>query len=328
MGDVQKLIIRSEEEAIEYLKAALGGAFDNQSVLIEFDGWPSIDIDVEGARYHSSLPTGMLKGLVEYQSAINRFYASISYGRSAKSLTEEDRKEVELVFNVSEGSTDTEASLWETLTKLGQKAIERMTGKQLVVTVLGAALIAAGTYGTVHWQDTQAAIAADANKKEIVTQVLAQNEHLAQMSADVSRSAMTLIKGAYDADRIKYGDVVLDKPQIEALTQRGRETTSAQRVDGAYEVIGLKKFDDRWKVTLYSEVTGQVQTDLFRGQDAAACIEEISAAFARSESVDLLVLGRYKAGSLQSATVLGSAKSGLLAPDAPRVGLVDEDEIE
>lgn len=328
MPDVVELVIRSEDEAIACLHQALEGCFDNLSVLIKFDGWPSLAIDVEGNRYHSSMPTGMIKALVDYQAAINRAYASIAYGKSAKSLTEEDRKEVELVFNVQEGSTDTQAPLWEVLTKLGEKAIDRMTGKHLVITVLGAALIGCATYGSVHWMDTQAAMVADAAKKDMVEKILAQNEHLAQMQADVSKAAMSLVKGAYDAERLSYGDVVLTKPQIEALNQRGREAAAVHRIDGPYEVVQLKRLEDKWRVVLYSERTGQVQTDLYRGQNAIQCIEELSTAFAKSSTVELLVLGRYKAGALQSANILGSATCGLLEPEPARLAGLDDEDTE
>lgn len=326
MSDVVELVIQSEEQAQGYFQQALDGAFDNLSVLIKFDGWPSLDIDIEGPRYHSSLPTGVLKALIEYQSAINRAYASIAYGKTAKSMTEEDRKEVELVFNVHEGSTDTDTELWGTLTTLGAKAIERMTGKQLVITVLGAAFLASATYGSVHWMDTQAAIQADANKQQMVAQILNQNEHLAQLQADLGRASLTLVKGAYDANKISYGDVELSKPQIEAINQRGRETTAVSRIDGAYEIVQLKRFDDKWRVVLFSERTGQIQTDLFRGQNAAKCIEEISLAFAKHQPVELLVLGRYKAGTIQSANILGSTQSGLLEPEVAAASEAEDDD--
>lgn len=326
MSEVLELVVTSEAEARDYFEVAMAGGFDNLSVLIKFDGWPSLDIDIEGDRYHSSLPTGVLKALIEYQSAINRAYASIVYGKTAKSMTEEDRKEIELVFNVHEGSTETDAKLWDTLTELGAKAIERMTGKQLVMTVLGAAFLASATYGSVHWMDTNAAIQADANKQQMVTQILTQNEHLAQLQADLAKASLTLVKGAYDANKISYGDVELSKHQIEAINQRGRETTAVTRVDGAYEVVQLKRFDDKWRVVLYSERTGQIQTDLFKGQNAAACIEEISLAFAKHTPVELLVLGRYKAGVIQAATILGSNQSGLLEPEAAQAGGNTDDE--
>jgi hypothetical protein len=201
-----------------------------------------------------------------------------------------------------------------------------MTGKQLVVTILGAALLASATYGSVHWMDTQAAMQADANKQQMVAQILTQNEHLAQLQADLGKASLTLIKGAYDANKISYGDVELTKPQIEAINQRGREATAVSRIDGPYEVVQLKRFDDKWRVVLFSERTGQIQTDLFRGQNAAKCIEEISLAFAKHAPVELLVLGRYKAGVIQSANILGSNQSGLLEPEVAAAGEPEDDD--
>lgn len=324
MADVLELTISSEAQAISVMEQAIAGAFENLSVLIKFDGWPSLDIDIEGQRYHSSLPSGVMKALLEYQGAITRAYASISYGRSAKALTEDDRSDVELVFNIAEGSTDTNTPLWETLTKLGEKAIERMTGTNLVVTVLGGALIASGYFGFTHWVDAQAAMQAQGNQSAALVQAIKSNEHLAQLNADVSKSALSLVRAASDADRIEYAGTHLDRAEIEALTVRSREATAPHRIDGKYEIVSLKRFDDRWRVVLSSDASGPFQTDLFHGQSAALCIEEISLAFAKHEQVHLLVLGKYKNDALISATILGSEKSGLLTPDVADA-TVDED---
>ena len=326
MPELPEIVIRSEADATQYLEQALAGAFDNLSVLIKFDGWPKLDLNVTGERYHSSIPTGLMKALVEYQSAINRAYASIACGKSVRGLTEDDRKEVELVFDVQEGSTDTEADLWGTLSKMGEKAVERMTGKQLVITVIGAALIGSMTWGSLHWMDTQAEITKEESKNELLQQVIHQNEHLVQLQADMQKTALSFVKGAYDAERISYGDVELNRPQIEAINQRSREARALDRIDGQYEVIQLKRYDDKWRIVLYSERTGQVQTDLYRGQKADLCIEEISLAFAKHTSVDLLLLGRYRAGVIQSATILGTTKSGLLEPDAVAQNEADDED--
>lgn len=326
MSEIIELTIRSETDAKQYLEYALSGAFDNLSVLIKFDGWPKLDLNVKGDRYHSSIPTGLMKALVEYQSAINRAYASIAYGKSVRSLTEDDRKEVELVFDVQEGSTDTEADLWETLSKMAEKAVERMTGKQLVITILGAALIGSLAWGGIHWMDTQAEMKKEESKNELLKQVVHQNEHLLQLQADMQKTALSFVKGAYDAERISYGDVELNKPQIEAINQRSREASALNRIDGQYDVIQLKRYEDKWRIVLYSDLTGQVQTDLYKGQKADLCIEEISLAFAKHTKVGLLVLGRYKSGVVQSAIILGTTKSGLLEPEPVAQNEVDDDD--
>ncbi|MCE0975124.1 hypothetical protein [Pseudomonas putida] len=326
MSEVVQLVISSETDAFAAVEQALEGKFDDQSVMIQFDGWPYFDVDIKGARYHSSLPTGVLKSFIEYQNAMNRAFASVAYGKTAKGMSDEDRKDIELVFEIHEGTTDANAALVEPLTKLGEKAIERMTGRQLVLTILGAALILGGAWTAVHWMDKDAEVKIDAQKSALMTRVLVQNEHLAQLQADVSKSAMTLVKGAHDADRIKYGDVTLEKEQIDAINQRGRVATVPSRMDGHYQVLQLKRLDDRWRIVLYNEVQGQFQTDLFRGQNAAKCIEEISTAFARHTTVDLFVLGRFKSGAVQSATILGSKGHGLIVPDVAPAPDADEDE--
>jgi len=326
MSDVVQLVIKSEADAFAAVEQALEGKFDDQSVVIQFEGWPHFDVDIKGERYHSSLPTGVLKSFIEYQNAMNRAFASVAYGKTAKGMTDQERKDIELVFEIHEGSTDTNATLVEPLTKLGEKAIERMTGKQLVLTILGSALILGGAWTAVHWIDKDAEVKVDAQKSALMTRVLQQNEHLVQLQTDVAKSAMTLVKGAHDAERIKYGDVTLEKDQIAAINQRGRVATVPARMDGSYQVLQLKRLEDRWRIVLYSEVHGQFQTDLFRGQNAAECIEEISTAFARHSDINLFVLGRFKGGTVQAATILGIKARGLIVPDVAPPPEADDDE--
>ena len=55
MSEVREVIIRSEADAVAIVEQALAGELsDSDSFLIKFDGWPVFDLDIEGARYHST----------------------------------------------------------------------------------------------------------------------------------------------------------------------------------------------------------------------------------------------------------------------------------
>lgn len=316
MTKIIELKIRSERDAVRYINFALAGRYDDKELSITFDGWPNFDLNIKGKRYSSTLPTGVMKALIEYQNSLNRVFASVAYDRSAKALTDDDRNDVELVFEVKEGSSEAQANVWDAATRLGERAIERMNGKQLVITVLGSALLLSSAYVGMHWMDTQAAIEQDKSKNELVEKILENNAHLAQLNADMAKTAMAVVKGAHDADSIKYGKTRLNKERIEDLNYKGRAPTISNRIDGDYQVIQLKRFSDRFKIVLESKNGQIVQTTLYRGQNAAKCIEEISAAFAKNTKISMYILGKFKEKELVSATILGTKFSGLMAPES------------
>ena len=165
MSEVREVIIRSEADAVAIVEQALAGELsDSDSFLIKFDGWPVFDLDIEGARYHSTVTTPLMKGLLEYQQVINRLFADSVYSKGARALSEEDRANLELTFEVAEGSSDISALLGNVFNKLGEKMIDKMTGRQLVFSVVGLALIAAGYFGHQNYTSSQLALAAEGNR--------------------------------------------------------------------------------------------------------------------------------------------------------------------
>ena len=149
--------IQNEESALEYIKAALEGSYNNEIIQLEFDNWPQFQINIKGSRYNSTLTTTLMKSLVELQAHLNRIYAEVIYGKSAKALTNEEREALEIVYKVEQGSSQVVADLAGFFTELGKNAMEKMTGRQVVTTVLGvAALFSAGSaYNSYLTSDTK-----------------------------------------------------------------------------------------------------------------------------------------------------------------------------
>lgn len=100
--------ISTVEEALAYIQSehpedeaiAIGG------VLAAFHA------HIDGKNYHTSVPAGLARGLWELQEELYRAVAFALYGEeSYKRLTEEQKEKFELVFQVSEGSSDLLAPL-------------------------------------------------------------------------------------------------------------------------------------------------------------------------------------------------------------------------
>ncbi|OLO06871.1 hypothetical protein BTW08_15365 [Salinicola sp. MH3R3-1] len=74
MADNNEIVIRYEQDAYDTLQlATAGGLADN--VEIRFDGWPQLEIVVKGDRYQGTISPSIMKGFIEFQSAIYRTYA-------------------------------------------------------------------------------------------------------------------------------------------------------------------------------------------------------------------------------------------------------------
>jgi len=313
MSEVREVVIRSESDALAVLEQALAGFLsDEDSYLIKFDGWPLFELDVEGGRYHSTVTTPLMKGLLEYQQVINRIFADNVYSKGARALTEEDRSALELTFSVAEGSSDIQAYLQETFNKLGEKMIDKMTGGQIVITVVGLALVAALYFGHANQQSTELAIATETNRSSLETRLIENNQKMASALADTNQALITIVKSTPDATKVTAGNAVFERDEIVQLSQREREVTTPTRIDGNYYVTSIKSAGDKWRLDVVKVGSEDpIKVDLFKGQHAADGINEIMSSFVGETPIFLHALARVKDGRVISASILGTAATGL-----------------
>jgi hypothetical protein len=317
LSEVREVIIRNEAEAVAIVEQALAGELsDNDSFLIKFDGWPVFDLDIEGARYHSTVTTPLMKGLLEYQQVINRLFADSVYSKGARALTEEDRANLELTFEVAEGSSDITALLGDAFNKLGEKMIDKMTGRQLVFSVVGLALIAAGYFGHQNYTSSQLALAAEGNRSALEIRLVENNEKMSKALADTNQALVGIVRSAPDATKVTAGNAVFDREQIIQINQKEREPSVPVRMDGNYHVYSIRSFDDKWRMDIGRVGSDEmIKVDLFKGQHAAAGVNEMMTALVEGGTTFLYVLARSKDGKVVSANVLGTSKTGL--PPSP-----------
>ena len=215
-----KILITSEAQAIDYLQRARADEFKGKKVLISFSGWPTLDINVKGDRYHSTIPAGVMRGLVEYQGALNKAFALVSNSDTSKSLTEDNRKALDVTFEVKEGSSDISGDLAKQLSVIAQQAMNHMSGTEIVVTILGLAVIASLTYLGVSKIRTAGETAAEKQRLDFAKDVVESNVKLAQINKEVTQSALSVIKGAHDAELLRLGKSTLTRTDIEFYNLR------------------------------------------------------------------------------------------------------------
>jgi len=307
-----KILITSEAQAFEYLQRAQMGEFKEKEVLIIFSGWPTLDINVKGDRYHSTIPAGVMKGLVEYQGALNKAFALVSNSDTSKSLTDDNRKALDVTFEVKEGSSDISSDIAKQLSVIAQQAMSHMSGTEIVITVLGIAVIASLTYLAVTKIRTAGETAAEKQRLDFAKEVVDSNVKLAQINKEVTESALSVIKGAHDAELLKLGKSVLTRTDIEFLNRRTRSLSDKRRIDDSFHVIKLHATDHKWKLILEHSVYGQIKVDLYKSEEAGKVLDEIQAAFRQEKPVKLFMVASFKNEALVSASIVGTPTLGLL----------------
>lgn len=147
----ERIIITDEKTAWEVLERALTVGMKGD-VDLRFDGWPVFHVNVKGKDWHSSVPTRVMAPLLDVQREINRAYASIRYGTSnSRRLKHDERDELEVVVKVTEGSSSYDAELWKHFSAMAEAAVGRMSGTEIVVTVVTIAAIVGGIAWGKAW---------------------------------------------------------------------------------------------------------------------------------------------------------------------------------
>ncbi len=244
----EKLIITSEAQAWAVLEQAMSSSLANDLIL-EFDGWPSFKMGVNGKDWHSTVPTRVMTPLLDVQKDINRAYANVRYGESnIRRLKDEERDELEVVVKVREGSSLYDAELWKQFSTIAQAAVGRMDGTQTVIMVLGLALLVSAPVMYKAW------LASRQKDKEFEHQLQMSQEETKRLevfSAAVNRQPL-LIAAQEDVQAThnrflkvtKPGDVLAVRgesvraEEAAALIQPERERAQDIVLEGLFVVLG------------------------------------------------------------------------------------------
>ena len=98
-----------------------------------------------------SISPSMMEGFIELQKTIYRSHTLLLSGTdNLRTLNRFEREQLEFRVKVDKGSSLYSINLQEIAQKLGADRIAKMTGPELVVTVLGVSLIVGGV---IAWAD-------------------------------------------------------------------------------------------------------------------------------------------------------------------------------
>tara|TARA_R110002110_G_scaffold415835_1_gene657190 strand:- start:18958 stop:19761 length:804 start_codon:yes stop_codon:yes gene_type:complete len=252
------------------------------------------------------MTTSLMKSLVNLQLHLNRVYSEAIYGRSAKSLTNDEREALEIVFQVDEGSSQILADLSGFFTELGKNAMEKMSGKQVVVTVLGAAAIWGGVSGfgeyTAHIERMQES----EHRRQLESELIKQQPKLMEIQNEQTIALTNILKSVLDATQVDIAQATFNRGQLEEVTRNDRVPTELKRIDDLYLVSSLRIKADSYRIELMrvSDNYG-FHADLQKGSISMSEVQQITTAFAREEPILINVVARTKGELVTSANIVG-----------------------
>ncbi|KPV94430.1 hypothetical protein AN214_03528 [Pseudoalteromonas sp. P1-9] len=258
-------VIKSELDLLKLVESVFKGEKEAPGKL-QFDGWPIIDINVKGERYKSSLPTGMMEGLINFQNELSRAYATVKYNTAnLQKLTNEDRSALELIFTIKEGSTDSKGNAHDWLNGIFDKigvVLEGMTGKEKLALYSVIALSVAGYFTYSQYSDSQTKIALEkeqTKQMEVVSKAAKENpltrlrdelepeiRHLAGETGErvirhIDTGYTEVVRTVQDATAVSIGEKSYDKDDIKRIVSIKEPIKDVLEEKGSFTIEGIKK---------------------------------------------------------------------------------------
>lgn len=319
--------VESEQQAFDLIEEYLTGNAIPEGVT--FTGWPNLTIRLTGEKFNKSLTPSVMKGFVEMQSQINKSYALAKYGiPDVRRLTKEELDALEIEVTVEQGSSLVEVNIDGFLTKLTQELAGKMTGTEIVITVLGAAVIWGGVTAFKRFleyrKDTRMAeIAKEGDKESLRTmQVMSQEETkrlqvISEMIAKkplldnmdrMSYDAKTqMVKSFVRSDTAEIDGVTIDSETAKELVTNARRRSIEMRIDGVYRIEEVNNTDpESFKVKVRRVDSDQrltcVVQDVFL--DESGNKEALQRAEWERKPVHLSINAKHVDGDIKSAVIL------------------------
>lgn len=263
----ESIVIRSADEAWAWFERAVKGTDVPERLTLRFEGWPTFEMNVKGQDWDCTVPTRVMVPLLEIQKDIHRKYVEIAYGSAnLRKLTEEDRDQLEIVVKVSKGSSDYEAPLDPQLNSLAEKAIEKMTSRDLLIAILGIALVWGGVEVNKAWvAERQAAVQAEVTvelsrqeteRLKVFEAAVKQQPVLATARQDFEESQNRLLKTLKPGDKAVLPGVQITSGEAKEITHRERARSESVTITGDFRVLAndaTKGNDFRIKVARVSD---------------------------------------------------------------------------
>ena len=146
MADEAVFEIGREEDAWTLLDGALHNRLGGlPAAQIIWKGWPILNIHLSNVPEDGTISSSTMAAILRLQKSLYLTHVLLSTGSdNLRALSRFEREQFEIRVKVEKGSSDLSINLSEIISKYGNDVIAKMTGTELLILVLGLALIYAG----------------------------------------------------------------------------------------------------------------------------------------------------------------------------------------
>lgn len=209
----KQIILSNEDEAFALLEQIANGNFNSNLSEINFGDWSKLTIRLTGDKFHSSITPTVMKGLIDVQNGIYKSYCVMRYGtESTRQLTDDERKKLEILVIVTEGSALIEAFLGPIAEELSKGVFDNMPVEAKITLIL-LILFGYGTYKSIA--------AYMANKKEIRLKEIEESSRTdvekEQLKTELER--LKLVTDSHNKNLETLAKITQKYPEAQKVTQ-------------------------------------------------------------------------------------------------------------
>ncbi len=240
--------IRSETDLFDLIERIQFEPWEEKDVL--FVDWPRLEITIRGEDFDGGVPTRIMPALLAFQSTLRHGYARAVYGVERR-LTEEERRQTELIVRFEPGSTTFLSELWPVLNNALAAAAKKMSGTQAVVVILGIAAVAGGAYAWkthVNYESERRRLehqtrmsAEETERMGIIANLARDNLGLAAYQAEFAEAQNVMLRRMDASDRIEvHGEPIVDGATGRRIVRPLRPEPVHDRLDGRFIILSVE----------------------------------------------------------------------------------------
>jgi uncharacterized membrane protein YciS (DUF1049 family) len=299
--DMEQIIIRSEDEALDLLRQLVEGYRFEESFEVRFDDWPRFVIQISGADFHGTIPTRIMPTMLELQREVHRMYCLATYGdENVRRLTKKDREQLELLVKVDEGSSVFESLLAESMSKIFEEALSRMSPEQLTAVLIVFGLSVTSLFFWKFWlnnrlkekelEQTVQLSALEKEKMEIVRQASLKFPLTDAAAASMDPVRTELLTRLRPADSLA----------VKAITEPGKEVAAPVSITGelAEQVVHVQR--EASIERLVEDEFFLRSADFSRPDGVRIVVQRIADGYSFPADVPLGVLGHDQAEAIKN----------------------------
>lgn len=246
---IEPMFIKTDDDAWEALTQALADEIDDNVNLV-FEGWPVLKITLEGEDFHSTMPTRIMPPILDLQKEIYHIYCRAKYNdESTRRLTDEERKQLELVVQVKTGSSEFITDFSNALNDIIRNS--NMTGKQVTLLLITISVLFTGHFAWKDWlqrkeHEHNLEVSVKLSKEEtqrlqIVTQAMQQNSEIMKTRIAIDEIRTEFAKKLQPNDQLKVSqEKIVNGHHAAKIVSAPRQLSEDIRLDGDYVINEVK----------------------------------------------------------------------------------------